>query len=88
VTWDATGEGAIAAAHEASQRTREVDEVESPNVPIVGCSKYRGPDGETWAGRGATPRWLKAALEEGKKIEDFLIDKTIGKARVKRRAMK
>jgi DNA-binding protein H-NS len=50
--------------------------------------KYRGPGGETWAGRGATPRWLKAALKEGKKIEDFLIDKTVGKARVKRRAKK
>jgi len=50
--------------------------------------KYRGTDGETWAGRGATPRWLKAALKEGKKIEDFLIDKTMGKARVKRRAKK
>lgn len=23
-------------------------------------AKYRGPDGETWAGRGATPTWLKA----------------------------
>ena len=50
--------------------------------------KYRGTDGETWAGRGATPRWLKAALKEGKKIEDFLVDKTMGKARVKRRAKK
>jgi DNA-binding protein H-NS len=50
--------------------------------------KYRGTDGETWAGRGATPRWLKAALKEGKKIEDFLVDKTMGTARVKRRAKK
>ena len=23
--------------------------------------KYRGPSGETWAGRGARPRWLVAA---------------------------
>ena len=36
--------------------------------------KYRGPSGETWAGRGATPRWLTAAIKEGKKLEDFLID--------------
>ena len=26
--------------------------------------KYRGPNGETWAGRGRTPGWL-AALESG-----------------------
>ena len=27
--------------------------------------KYRGPSGETWAGRGARPRWLVAALRGG-----------------------
>lgn len=35
--------------------------------------KYRGPGGETWAGRGATPRWLAALLEEGHSVEEFLI---------------
>jgi DNA-binding protein H-NS len=40
------------------------------------AAKYKGPDGELWAGRGATPRWLAAAIKEtGKKREDFLIDK-------------
>jgi DNA-binding protein H-NS len=38
--------------------------------------KYRGPDGETWAGRGAMPRWMAAAIKEGKTREDFLIDKS------------
>jgi DNA-binding protein H-NS len=35
--------------------------------------KYRSPSGETWAGRGAKPRWLVAALKRGKKVEHFLI---------------
>src|SRR5689334_10906730 len=35
--------------------------------------KYRGPGGETWAGRGAQPRWLTAAIKSGKKRDDFLI---------------
>jgi DNA-binding protein H-NS len=35
--------------------------------------KYRSPSGETWAGRGAKPRWLVAAIKKGKKVEDFLI---------------
>ena len=49
--------------------------------------KYRGPSGETWAGRGATPRWLKAATKgTGKKIEDFLIDKSAGNGRKKRKS--
>jgi len=37
--------------------------------------KYRGPGGETWAGRGARPRWLADALKGGKKLDDFLIAK-------------
>lgn len=40
--------------------------------------KYRGPGGETWAGRGARPRWLVAALKSGKKLDDFLIGKRSG----------
>jgi DNA-binding protein H-NS len=35
--------------------------------------KYRSRSGETWAGRGARPLWLVAALKKGKKLDDFLI---------------
>ena len=49
-------------------------------------SKYRAPSGETWAGRGARPRWLVAAIKGGKKLDDFLIDKTARKKRRKRRS--
>jgi DNA-binding protein H-NS len=48
--------------------------------------KYRGPSGKTWAGRGAKPRWLVAAIKGGKKLEDFLIDKSTRKGRRKRRS--
>jgi DNA-binding protein H-NS len=48
--------------------------------------KYRAPSGETWAGRGAKPRWLVAAIKGGKKLEDFLIDKSARKGRKKRRS--
>ena len=48
--------------------------------------KYRGPSGETWAGRGAKPRWLVAAIKRGKKLDDFLIDKSARKRRRKRRS--
>jgi DNA-binding protein H-NS len=37
--------------------------------------KYRDRQGNTWAGRGAKPLWLVAAIKKGKKVEDFLIDK-------------
>jgi DNA-binding protein H-NS len=48
--------------------------------------RYRGPSGETWAGRGAKPRWLAAAIKGGKKLDDFLINKSARKARKKRRS--
>lgn len=36
---------------------------------------YRNPKkrSETWAGRGNKPRWLAAALKQGKKLESFAI---------------
>jgi DNA-binding protein H-NS len=35
--------------------------------------KYRGPNGETWAGRGLAPRWLVELEKKGKKRDSFLI---------------
>ena len=37
-------------------------------------AKYRGPDGQTWSGRGTAPKWLNDLLAGGKTREDFLID--------------
>ena len=47
--------------------------------------KYRNPKkpSETWAGRGATPLWLRAQLKEGKKLDEFAIGKMAGKAKAK-----
>jgi DNA-binding protein H-NS len=40
--------------------------------------KYRNPEnrGETWAGRGKQPLWLRAQLRSGKKLTDFVIHRT------------
>lgn len=36
--------------------------------------KYRNPaTGDTWSGRGLKPNWLRAALEAGRKVEDFAV---------------
>jgi DNA-binding protein H-NS len=35
--------------------------------------KYKSPSGQTWAGRGAKPLWLVAAIKRGRKPDDFLI---------------
>ena len=37
-------------------------------------AKYRDPaTGETWVGRGATPKWMRAYLEAGRNKDEFLI---------------
>jgi DNA-binding protein H-NS len=35
--------------------------------------KYRDEKGNTWAGRGKRPIWLRDALAAGRKLEDFAI---------------
>jgi DNA-binding protein H-NS len=39
-------------------------------VPV----RYRDDKGNTWTGRGNKPRWLAAALAEGKKQDDFRVN--------------
>ena len=37
------------------------------------AAKYRGPNGETWSGRGLTPKWLATLVAQGQAKETFLI---------------
>jgi DNA-binding protein H-NS len=37
------------------------------------AAKFRGPNGETWSGRGLMPRWMAALVAEGRQKEDFAI---------------
>ena len=37
------------------------------------AAKYRGPNGETWSGRGLTPRWLATLVAQGQAKESFLV---------------
>lgn len=48
-----------------------------PKSAQSAAPKYRDPDApdNIWSGRGARPVWLKEKLEQGKKLEDFLISK-------------
>ncbi len=35
--------------------------------------KFRGPNGETWTGRGLMPRWLSALVAQGRSKEEFAV---------------
>ena len=41
------------------------------STPVA--AKYRGPNGETWSGRGLTPKWLASQIAAGQSKESFLI---------------
>lgn len=53
----------------SSKRTASVTKKTSIPVP----AKFRGPEGQTWSGRGLMPRWLAALVAQGKTKEDFAI---------------
>src|SRR5262249_46285550 len=72
---------AVPGGERVGRRGRRVSTLRGRKVP----PKYRGPSGETWAGRGAKPRWLVAAIKGGKKLNDFLIEKPARKARTGRK---
>ena len=73
------------------KRARTVSQVGKPKTPKAAAAgrkpkphplkgqkakpKYRGPNGETWAGRGIAPKWLADLEKKGKKREQFLIEK-------------
>ena len=37
------------------------------------AAKFRGPEGQTWSGRGLMPRWLSALVAQGQTKEEFAI---------------
>jgi len=53
-------------------------------VPI----KYRDRSGNTWAGRGAQPVWLREKLKDGAKLEDFAVHKTVASRKTSPRKTK
>lgn len=49
----------------------EVAAVEKVKTPVA--AKYRGPQGQTWSGRGKAPNWLTALESQGRDKSEFLI---------------
>ncbi len=37
------------------------------------AAKFRGPNGETWSGRGLSPKWLSVLVSQGASRDDFAI---------------
>ena len=50
---------------------RAAGAVKKTSQPVP--AKFRGPQGETWSGRGLMPRWLSALVAQGQPKETFAI---------------
>lgn len=46
----------------------------SKKAGVTVAVKYRGPKGETWSGRGLTPKWLSTLIAQGQTKESFAIN--------------
>jgi len=59
------------------RQRKEIDKLTSPqSLASYPCAPvaYRGPNGETWSGRGLMPRWLSATIEKtGHSKEHFRV---------------
>jgi DNA-binding protein H-NS len=53
-------------------------------VPV----KYRDKEGNTWAGRGAQPVWLREKIKAGAKLDDFAVQKTTARSASSRKIKK
>ena len=50
----------------APKQTREKSSNPAP-------AKYRGPNGESWSGRGLAPKWMTALIASGHAKDEYLI---------------
>jgi DNA-binding protein H-NS len=63
------GKGARAKGKSGVKAAKAATLAKNPVAP-----KYRGPNGETWSGRGLTPKWLATLIAQGQSKEAFAIN--------------
>jgi DNA-binding protein H-NS len=66
------GKAMKASRGKGSSATKPTKANKKAGVPVA--AKYRGPNGETWSGRGLTPKWLAALIAQGQSKESFAVN--------------
>ena len=70
LTFESAMPGVAATLIPARQQKRTRKDAGEP-LPV----KFRGPNGETWSGRGRLPNWLHAIEAEGKSRDEYAVTK-------------
>lgn len=62
-------------AKELGVKLEDVVSLAPKGKRAAAAPKYANPDnkGETWSGRGRMPLWIKAKVEAGHSVDEFLI---------------
>jgi DNA-binding protein H-NS len=72
-----SGKGKSKVGRVAKGKTGAAKSVKTPKAARKASNpvapKYRGPNGETWTGRGLTPKWLSTLIAQGRAKDSFLI---------------
>lgn len=65
--------GAKAKVASVAGTAKRASKGDKKKVTSTVAAKFRGPNGETWSGRGLMPRWLSALVAQGQTKEDFAV---------------
>jgi DNA-binding protein H-NS len=58
-------------AKSAPAKATKAAKTRKASAPVA--AKYRGPNGESWSGRGLMPKWLSALVAQGQSKESFSV---------------
>jgi DNA-binding protein H-NS len=65
------GRGKAKSALAKAPKAVKTPKMRKPSAPVA--AKYRGPNGESWSGRGLMPKWLSALVAQGQTKESFSV---------------
>lgn len=67
-----SGKGKLGVSKKTSTK-KSAAKSKSKSAGTVVAAKFRGPNGESWSGRGLMPRWLSALVAQGQAKENFAV---------------
>jgi len=65
------GRGKSKSSPAKATKSAKTPKTRKASSPVA--AKYRGPNGESWSGRGLMPKWLSALVSQGHSKESFSV---------------
>ena len=65
------GRGKAKSSPAKATKAAKTPKARKASAPVA--AKYRGPNGESWSGRGLMPKWLSGLVAQGQSKESFSV---------------